>query len=461
MKKRDDIEELDEEIIDDEVVDEDEVIDDEIDELDDKPAKAAPKRPNRAQKPVKKAGMSKKTKIAIISSSAVVGVVAIALVALFVVLPLAGIDVFNKKTSTEKFVTEPMYYDETSSVGLYFYGNNHNRVAADDSTTVDMKRASTSLSTSYFDPSKPTVIWFHGWEIDAPGSPNDRYLMAGNDTRIEFPGYDCSYVVEMKAKGYNVATFQFQNVNDGDKNYANDLASIFYYAVEDFNKTGKSLAFMFASEVVTIFGENYAKDITFVGHSCGGFVCTTTNYLLQGMYNSGMFTNKNLIAKRMMLADPYVNTLGDKMPTKLMGTTETLGDRSKCDFVQDMICSLHENSNVAIDVYFGMSGASKSFVKNAEKLAKVQQHCVLVDMTSIKKSLSNSFRAHVVTRDWVLASITANKLEDQSGDLAPSGACTNDEILGLVGNIYEQQYKGFNLALDSMKKVSDASGFKW
>ncbi len=453
MKKRDDIEELDEEIIDDEIVDEDEVIDDEIEELDDKPAKVASKRPNRAQKPVKKAGMNKKTKIAIISSSAAVGVVAIALVVLLVILPLAGINIFKKKSA--------LYYDETASYGLYFYGNNHNKLAADDSTTVDMKRASTSLSTSYYDPSKPTVIWFHGWENDAPGSPNDRYLMAGNDTRIEFPGYDCSYVVEMKAKGYNVATFQFQNVKEGDKNYAKDLALIFKYAVEDFNDTGYSLAYMFASEVVTIFGESYAKDITFVGHSCGGFVCTTTNYILQYMYNNGVFTNKHLIASRMMLADPYVNTLGDTMPTKVMGTDETLGDRSKCDFVQDMICSLHENSNVAIDVYFGMSGASKSFVKNAEKLAKVQQHCVLVDMTSVKKSLSNSFRAHVVTRDWVLASITADKLEDQNGDLAPSGACTNEEILGMIGNIYEQQYKGFNLALDSMKKVSDTSGFKW
>jgi len=453
MKKRDDIEELEDEIIDDEILDEEEVIDDEVEELDDEPVKAAPKRQNKAKKPAKKGGMNKKTKIAIISSSAAVGVIAIALVAIFVVLPLMGINLFNKKPQ--------LYYDAEASYGLYFYGANHNKLAADDSTTVDMKRASTSLSTSYFDPSKPTVIWFHGWENDAPGSPNDRYLMAGNDTRTEFPGYDCSYVAELRELGYNVATFQFQNVNDGDKNYAKDLGLIFKFAVENFNDTGYSLAYMFASELITVFGEDYAKDITFVGHSCGGFVCTSTNYVLQYLYNNGATKNSHLIASRMMLADPYVNTLGDTMPTTIYGVGEAVDGRTKCDIVQDMICSLHENSNVAIDVYFGMSGASRQFVKDADKLAKVQQHCVLVDMTTLKKNLKNSFRAHVVTRDWVLASMINNKLKDQNNNVAPSGACTNEEILSMVGNIYEQQAKTFDLSIDSMKKVSDTSGFKW
>ncbi len=463
--KKDDFEELDDEIIDDEVIDDEEVVDDEeiaeaqdvvLDEPKEKKAsapKAAPVAKKKAQNSHNaKKGMSKGTKIVIISSSAAVGVIAIALVVLFVILPLFGINVFSKKIKP--------YFDSTASYGLYFYGDNHTALNDDySSDTIDMIRAKDGMTKSYFDPSKPTIIWFHGWEPD--GSVGDRYLMAGADTRKQYSDYDCQYAQELKAKGYNVATFQFQGVNPGDKNYAAGLGSIYKYAVDSFNDGEYSLSFMFASEVLSIFGEDYAKDITFVGHSCGGFMATATNYMLQYFYQQGFTSNKHLIASRLTLVDPYVNTLGDIMPTgNLMGTKEDISDRDKCTVVLDMVCSLHENSNVAVDVYLGMSGASSKFIVNKNgRFDKVMKHCVVADMTGIKSGLSNPFYSHVVTRDWVWASSLNDKLEDQDGNLAPSLACTNEEILSLVGNLYEQQYDELDLTQDSMLKVSDTSGF--
>ncbi len=102
MKKKDiQNEELDEEIIDDEeeLLDDDEVLDDEeIDEDeeiidDEEEVEEAPKK--KAKKNGKKP-MKKSTKIAIISSSAAVGVIAIVLVVLFAILPLLGINLFAK-----------------------------------------------------------------------------------------------------------------------------------------------------------------------------------------------------------------------------------------------------------------------------------------------------------------------------------------------------------------------------
>ena len=327
-------------------------------------------------------------------------------------------------------------------------------------TAVDMVRATTSLNKKYFDPSKPTIIWFHGWE--PTGSVGDRYLMAGADTRKVMPTYDCNYAQELKAKGYNVGTFQFQGVEEGDKNYAKSLGVMYQYTVDSFNKTEYSLSFMFASEVVAVFGESYAKDITFVGHSCGGFVATSTNYMLQAMVASGKTSNKNLIAKRMVIEDPYVDTLGDTMPTgNLMGTDENIADRSKCVVVQDMMTSLHTNNNVAIDVYLGMSGASSTFISDKSHFSEVKNHVVTTDMTGLKKWQGNVGNIHVLTRDWVWRSMLENKLKDQDNNLAPSAACTNEEILGLVGNLYQQQNTTWDFDTEFLKKVPDTSEFKF
>ena len=144
-----------------------------------------------------------------------------------------------------------------------------------------------------------------------------------------------------------------------------------------------------------------------------------------------------------------------------MGTEETIGDRSKCVVVQDMMTSLHTNSNVAIDVYLGMSGASDSFIASNTHINEVKDHIVLTDMTGLKEWLTPLGNIHVMTRDWVWRSMLEEKLKDQDGNLAPSAACTNAEILSLVGNLYQQVNDEWDFSTESLEKVSDTSGFKF
>ena len=104
MKKKEEIEEFEEEIIDDEILDE-EI--EEVEELEDEePIK--PKKEKKA-KEVSKKKLSKKGKIAIISSSSFVGVVAIALITIFVILPFAGLDLFAKKANRTHIVYSSTY----------------------------------------------------------------------------------------------------------------------------------------------------------------------------------------------------------------------------------------------------------------------------------------------------------------------------------------------------------------
>ena len=105
MKKKDYEEELDDEIIDDEgFLDDEEIEDEEIDEDDfiedeEEYDDEEEETPKKSKKKSSKKPMKKGTKIAIISSSVVAGVVAIVLVLIFAVLPILGIDLFEKAQS--------------------------------------------------------------------------------------------------------------------------------------------------------------------------------------------------------------------------------------------------------------------------------------------------------------------------------------------------------------------------
>ena len=462
MKKKDyeEIEDLDDEIIDDDEVLDD--VDEEDEFIEDEPKKPAKK----TAKPVKKAPAKKKmkkgAKVAIISSSVAVGVIAIALVTIFAILPALGISLLG---GTNKNAPQ-LFYKEDSVYGLYFYGDNHKvlNTGAKDSD-IDMVRASKDLDKSYFDPDKPTIIWTHGWEMT--GSFGDAYLCAGADTRKAMKNYDINYAEELKKQGYNVATFQYQGY--GTKtSFAADLSSIYKYTVYNIDKTGYSMSYMFASELATILGEKYQKDITLVGHSCGGFVSTATAYMLQYFYQEGTFKNKHLVPTRLILEDPYVDGVENKKFTdtqKMCGTKEDIKERTKCEVVLDMIASLGKNSNVAIDVYLGMAGASTTFIEGGDHFTEALKYCTVMDMTGMKQWQGSPVgNIHVLTRDWVWASMLGDKLTDNKGNPAPTAARTNEEIIALRGNLYQQTAKGFCWAggtgvTEVIKNVDNTDGF--
>ncbi len=467
--KKNDIEEFDDEIIDDEVID-DEVIDDDFEEIDDEPAPKAKKPAKAAKKAPAKKKMKKGVKVAIISSSAAVGVIAIALITIFVILPLAGISLTGKKNGPT------MYYDPESTYGLFFYGDNHTMTNKGKTSNIDMVRASTDMTTAYFDPSKPTIIWTHGWE--PAGSLGDAYLCYGGDTYGAYASNDISYVSELKKKGYNVATFQYQGYHNNATNNASDLNSIYKNTVVKMKGAKYSMSYMFASELAMTLGEKYEKDITLVGHSCGAFVSTSTAYMLQYFYQQGSFKNKHLVPSRLILEDPYVDGKENDSfddGTVMYGTGEDVKSRTKCQVVLNMLESLGKNSNTAIDVYLGMGGASTTFIQDTKFMVDAETHTedftkalpymVVVDMTGMKQ-WKGLFGVHVLTRDWVWSSMLNDKVKDENGNIAPSGACTNEEIISMRGKLYQQSYKGFiwvqsNKSAEVLKTATSTSTFNY
>ena len=366
------------------------------------------------------------------------------------ILSLSIIGVACNKQEEDKPVVEgdpyelkltSMHYDEDSSYGLYFYGPNHE----DDD---DMVRAKDAVQdTDYFDPSKPTVIWIHGWEPD--GSPSDMALTISSDAQKSGLSY-VNYAVEYRDMGYNVATFQYQKTMGC--HVADDLANIFRSAYVNVENTGYSMAYMFASELCMTLGEDYAQDITYLGHSCGSFVSIGVNYYVKALLDNNVIANTHLLASRLLLIDPYVNELGDGIDGETIYGASAAVSEDKTLMLSKFVCDLSD-AGVATQIYFGMGMASSGFktVKNFDTLST---KTVMVNMSGLASgSMMGDLTIHVLTRDWVLQSLLYNKLKDQNGNMGPSAALSKEEIVSLYGNKYEQVNKKVKLSTESLVKV--------
>lgn len=376
------------------------------------------------------------------------------IVLMLVVMMLASVSVMIMTGCNNANAVE-MTYDEEGTYGLYFYGENHSL------TNADMLRAKQAvLDKSYFDASRPTIIWIHGWE-PTPAKDilnyNDVVLCLGGDTKKNVPNVEnVSYPQLFKEAGYNVASFIYCGLGGEDVNYAGDLTKIYNSAFGNFNNTGKSLAYYFASELCMNL-KDYKKEITYVGHSCGSFVTMAVNNMVDYFLETKTIKNKNLMASKIFLADPYVNSLADvKISNGVIAiTNEAVNDRKKVDIVQDIIIKLNEKYSTPIAVYLGMGMASSSFTQvSKEKYDKVASHSIVVDMKGLKNTYNDTTGIHVITRDWVLSSVLQESVLDQNGNKGPIVSMSRSELQALVGKQYVQTSSQYNIANDSFEEVS-------
>ena len=116
------------------------------------------------------------------------------------------------------------------------------------------------------------------------------------------------------------------------------------------------------------------------------------------------------------------------------------------------VCDLSD-AGVATQIYFGMGMASSGF-KTVENFDTLSTKTVMVNMSGLASgSMMGDLTIHVLTRDWVLQSVLEDKLVDQNGKMAASGALTKEEIVSLYGKKYKQVYEGMDLSKDSLKLV--------
>lgn len=327
----------------------------------------------------------------------------------------------------------PMRYDPEQDYGLYWYG--------EDGEIADATRASGNLGSEYFDPAKPTVLYFHGWKPEAANDKDTKLedirtpAVRPNDVQSFDP------VAFYKEAGYNVGAMAWYRG-------AASLDKLFGYIWTDLEwdgaSQGYSLAFAFASEIAAVFGDSYDQPITFIGHSYGTQAAVATNYLLAKYVDKGLLSNPNLIAQRMSLADPYIGDLAitskEVLQQNIYGTQEKIDGRLSAALFADCLEYLNTQHNVTAELYCGMPLAYDQYASKDKALhesisEKLQQNSAWFLMQALQDTYGSVGDIHNITRDYMLLSLQ-KQVYTQDGAPVPGLSTPTAQLRDCVGKAY-------------------------
>lgn len=331
-----------------------------------------------------------------------------------------------------------MSIDTSTDYGLYWWGEGKD----------DFVRYTKNMDEKYFNPEKPTLLFFHGW---SPGeNENDDskpvYYLATSAASINRAGVSSrDYMSEMKAKGYNVGAFYWAR-------YSADLFSLFRKVWVEF-KDGHSIACKFAKEYADCF-KGYDKEVTFMGHSYGAQTSIATAYLIYNMADKGLIDKKSALPTRISLADPYIGDLAinSDMSVKeciIDNLQEPIASRIPANLVADCIEYLNEK-DVVVDVYCGMPLAYDAFAQSASRkelresiYTKLKNNTIWTVLEGMQKRFGETGDIHNITYDWVLMSFFTTISIGETN--YPTAGLSNEQARKLVGNSYVTTFEGLNL----------------
>ena len=214
----------------------------------------------------------------------------------------AGSAMIEWDTDTESL---QIYYYEECDWGVYFYGAEKN--GSNDG--VGCEKWVAGQANRFFDASKPTIIYTHGWQLDGvKNKGRENFRLEGNDVDIQTQ----NFWIE---QGWNVGIFHWiQFADDGGIPPPREAEAKIYDAQNtltgmawkktDGNKVvtnpiTKSVMQLYADEYQGIFGAGYTgSEIRLVGNSLGG---NLTMALLMELHQR----NTNRKPQRVTLIDPY------------------------------------------------------------------------------------------------------------------------------------------------------------
>jgi len=355
----------------------------------------------------------------------------------------------NKEKSIEEIKLDletDLTVDYEDVIGLYFYGEHVD----------DYKRSNLAKEDEdYFDPSKKTMIFFHGWKPGAngifDGPCTDIRLSSENVSRNGGVMTSSNTVQYYKDLGYNVGAMDWSC-------YAGDLFSMYEQVWVSFDN-GHSIICRFAKEYINFF-DGYENEIEFTGHSFGAHTSTGTAYLLYKYAQMGMISYKSL-PKRLSLADPYIGDACmiamDEAAFKTMDNTkEYMNGRYPADTIGDCF-EYMDKYGVAIDVYAAIPfnfdtiytipgstyGDDVLATRRASALEKLQSHATW----TVLKNFYNTYSmdAHNYTIDWMMVSKFSEIKEDGEDGFYPTLALSNEEIRKLKGKQFLADSTEFNV----------------
>ncbi len=193
--------------------------------------------------------------------------------------------------------------------GIYWFNANNESFKGFN----ESKNRAIDVPVNLYDPTKPTVVYFHGW---AQGSSKNNYKRENfqiNNDRLDL---NLNTISAWKNKGWNVAIFYWNQF--GDENKVTD-AEAKIWSVKGAKKmryrlkNGKysnlkspkyNLSTIAFNQLKSVLSKNSSNNIRIVGHSLGSQLAVSVSYLMNEAVKNGKL-KRSLMPNRIELLDPF------------------------------------------------------------------------------------------------------------------------------------------------------------
>jgi len=227
------------------------------------------------------------------------------------------------------------------------------------------------VSENFYNPSKPTVIYFHGWQLGSSGADYERenFLFTTEDN------VEINTIEAWKEKGWNVAIFYWNQFADElelknaeAKIWSTQGGEAMRYKLNDgtyseLQAPNNSLGTEAFTQLSSLLATNTSNNIRFVGHSLGNQLASYTAFLFSEAVKNNTIS-ANIMPKRLELLDPFWSK----------GAKEYLGDNNNDgnndwngECVKSCIKQMIERNNLAVTWYdsspivnFGVGDSNES-----------------------------------------------------------------------------------------------------
>jgi hypothetical protein len=334
--------------------------------------------------------------------------------------------------------------DDYLDYGLHWVRVSSSNVEAQQKG-VDADGSILTTNSNWYDDSKPTVIYFHGWQS---GSSEDDYSRED----FAFEDIDENTARSWKQQGWNVGIFHWGQFADEDevkdaeaKMWSTNGPQGMRYRLDDGSYSTIQSPDMSVGEVafeqITIaLANNSSGNIRFAGHSLGNQLAVYVAEQINDAINDGSLST-NVMPNRIELLDPFWSQdskdyLGDVDGD---GQDDWTGER-----VNFAIDNLIADQDVAI-TWYKTSGIYDLWVGDANTalestVAHINNRFWYLDSWDLASK-------HVHARKWYFMSLASDAPEEVSinwwgsrsdtGYDAASASTSNDRIKVMMGNTYE------------------------
>ena len=366
------------------------------------------------------------------------------LIIVILLLTALSAAMFTACNDGEKRTPVNFTLDPDRNYGLYWYDVNGGRMLSQE-----------DMPLSYYDPSKPTVIYSHGWKVDL--APEELVTQQSTIAATEGLSGDRDYAEELKKAGYNVGYFDWHLYAADLGSLQNEIWTVYEEGVSDAPDEGsnyeaavaaldgKSFAGEFAREVAVVMKDAKNDDLYFIGHSFGGQMVTAAAYTLSKMYDAGLDINPACVPKRISLADPYIPMVD------LSGRMDITGEKLECylpSFNADAFAYLR-GKGTFIDMYGSMVYNMYEFGPNGKKITSaIRANIAFVQLNGMNEDFPDTAAKHVNARDYVLTNLV-DSIDAPLATLPFSVSVSAKEGAQFVGKTYYQQGPGFDWSATS------------